>query len=86
MRNRLRRIRELRPKGRRRDGRHRRAARPPYERALLAETLEDRLLLAILQVNQPLDIAFRPVINEFRGMRSVEIHLVDWRVSAKAAR
>jgi single-stranded-DNA-specific exonuclease len=31
------------------------------------------------QVSQPLDIAFRPVINEFRGMRSVEMHLVDWR-------
>jgi len=28
---------------------------------------------------QPLDIAFRPVINSFRGRRSVELHLVDWR-------
>lgn len=28
---------------------------------------------------QPVDIAFSPVINEFRGMRSVEIHLIDWR-------
>ena len=27
----------------------------------------------------PVDIAFRPVINEFRGRRSVELHLVDWR-------
>jgi single-stranded-DNA-specific exonuclease len=26
-----------------------------------------------------LDIAFRPVINEFRGRRSVELHLDDWR-------
>jgi single-stranded-DNA-specific exonuclease len=26
-----------------------------------------------------LDIAFRPVINEFRGHRSVELHLADWR-------
>ncbi len=26
-----------------------------------------------------LDIAFRPVINEFRGRRSVELHLADWR-------
>ena len=33
-------------------------------------------------VTLPLDIAFRPVINEFRGRRSVEMHLVDWRVSA----
>ena len=27
----------------------------------------------------PLDVAFRPVINEFRGRQSVELHLVDWR-------
>ncbi len=27
----------------------------------------------------PLDVAFRPVINTFRGRRSVELHLVDWR-------
>lgn len=27
----------------------------------------------------PLDIAFRPVINEFRGFRRVELHLVEWR-------
>ena len=26
-----------------------------------------------------IDIAYRPVINEFRGMRKVELHLVDWR-------
>jgi hypothetical protein len=26
-----------------------------------------------------LDVAFRPVINEFRGRQSVELHLVDWR-------
>lgn len=32
-------------------------------------------------VQAPLDIAFKPVINEFRGRRSVEVHLVDWRVS-----
>jgi single-stranded-DNA-specific exonuclease len=29
----------------------------------------------------PLDIAYRPVINDYRGRQSVEIHLVDWRVS-----
>lgn len=28
-----------------------------------------------------IDLAFRPVINEFRGYRNVEIHLVDWRRS-----
>lgn len=27
----------------------------------------------------PFDIAYRPVINEFRGQRNVEIQLVDWR-------
>jgi single-stranded-DNA-specific exonuclease len=30
-------------------------------------------------VDCPLDIVFRPVINTFRGRRSVELHLVDWR-------
>jgi single-stranded-DNA-specific exonuclease len=29
----------------------------------------------------PLDIAYKPVINEFRGRQSVEIQLVDWRVT-----
>ncbi|TWT67329.1 single-stranded-DNA-specific exonuclease RecJ [Allorhodopirellula solitaria] len=32
----------------------------------------------------PLEIAYRPVINEFRGYKSVEIHLVDWREQAVA--
>jgi single-stranded-DNA-specific exonuclease len=34
----------------------------------------------------PLDIAYRPVINEFRGRQSVELQLVDWRVSEVAGR
>jgi single-stranded-DNA-specific exonuclease len=29
----------------------------------------------------PLDIAYKPTINDFRGRQSVEIQLVDWRVS-----
>jgi single-stranded-DNA-specific exonuclease len=29
----------------------------------------------------PLDIAYRPVINDFRGRQTVEIQLVDWRLS-----
>jgi single-stranded-DNA-specific exonuclease len=29
--------------------------------------------------DEPLAIAFRPVINEFRGRRSVELHLTDWQ-------
>lgn len=33
-------------------------------------------------VNGPLDVAFRPVINSFRGRQSVELHLVDWRPTA----
>lgn len=32
-------------------------------------------------VDGPLSIAFRPVINEFRGFRSVEIQLADWKVA-----
>lgn len=32
-------------------------------------------------INRPLDVAYRPVINEFKGRRSVEVHLVDWRLS-----
>ena len=32
----------------------------------------------------PIDIAYRPVVNEFRGQRNVELHLVDLR-PAKAA-
>lgn len=27
----------------------------------------------------PLEIAYRPVINDFRGLSKVEVHLVDWR-------
>ena len=27
----------------------------------------------------PIDVAYRPVINEFNGFRRVEIQLVDWR-------
>jgi single-stranded-DNA-specific exonuclease len=27
----------------------------------------------------PIDVAFRPVINQFRGRQNVELHLVDWR-------
>jgi single-stranded-DNA-specific exonuclease len=32
------------------------------------------------RVDGPLSIAFRPVINHFRGRVSVEIHLDDWHV------
>ncbi len=33
----------------------------------------------------PLEIAYRPVINDFRGRRTVEIHLVDWRPARSLA-
>jgi single-stranded-DNA-specific exonuclease len=33
----------------------------------------------------PLDIAFKPVINEFRGRSTVEVQLVDWRLSEIAS-
>jgi len=32
-------------------------------------------------VDGTIDIAFRPVINSFRGRQSVEMHLVDWRAT-----
>jgi len=37
------------------------------------------------QTPGPLDIAFRPVINHFRGRSTVEIQLVDWRPAQKTA-
>jgi single-stranded-DNA-specific exonuclease len=33
----------------------------------------------------PVDIAYRPVINEFRGYKKVELQLVDWRPAAVSA-
>lgn len=35
------------------------------------------------QVTSTVDLAFRPVINEFRGYRKVEMHLVAWRVHSR---
>ena len=34
----------------------------------------------LLRIDGPMSIAFRPVINHFRGRVTVEIHLADWRV------
>lgn len=40
----------------------------------------------LVQHGGPIDIAYRPVINDFRGRRTVEVQLVDWRpVLAPAA-
>jgi len=36
-------------------------------------------------LNAPIDVAYRPVINEFRGYRKVEIQIVDWRPSGQRA-
>jgi single-stranded-DNA-specific exonuclease len=36
---------------------------------------------ALSRCSGPISIAFRPVINDFRGRRSVELHVADWRVS-----
>ncbi len=37
------------------------------------------------QVEGPLDIAYQPVINDFRGRRNVEIRLLDWRKTEQPA-
>jgi single-stranded-DNA-specific exonuclease len=34
---------------------------------------------ALSHLDGPIDVAFRPVINAFRGRQNVELHLVDWR-------
>jgi single-stranded-DNA-specific exonuclease len=34
----------------------------------------------LARIDGPMSIAFRPVLNSFRGRTSVEIHLTDWRV------
>jgi hypothetical protein len=33
-------------------------------------------------INGEMSIAFRPVINRYRGRASVEIHLADWRLDS----
>ena len=35
----------------------------------------------LVAANAPLDIAYKPVINDFKGRQNVEIHLIDWRIS-----
>jgi single-stranded-DNA-specific exonuclease len=36
----------------------------------------------LIAVDGPLDVAFQPVINHFRGRHTVEMHLTDWRPQA----
>jgi len=38
----------------------------------------------LAQADGPLAIAFKPVINNFRGRRTVELHLADWRIAKTA--
>ena len=42
---------------------------------------ESRSLMSLAAIDGPLDIAYRPKINDYRGRQSVELHLVDWRLS-----
>lgn len=37
------------------------------------------------QLSGPLDVAFRPTLNTYRGQASVEMHLVDWRAATRGA-
>ena len=39
----------------------------------------------LAQLKTPIDIAYRPVINQFAGRRTVELHLVDWHPPEIAA-
>lgn len=67
------------------------------ERHLSVKIVQDRVTLRgvgfghgdwadeLAAIDAPLDIAFRPVINDFRGRQTVEVQLVDWRVSQLAA-
>lgn len=41
-------------------------------------------LLEIYNTQTPVDIAFRPVLNEFNGSLRVDFHLIDWRRSDEA--
>ncbi len=35
-------------------------------------------------LRDPIDVAFRPVVNTYQGRHNVELHLVDWRISRSA--
>ena len=36
----------------------------------------------LIDASGPLSVAFKPVINSFRGRQSVEMHIADWRCAA----
>ncbi|QDV22126.1 single-stranded-DNA-specific exonuclease RecJ [Aureliella helgolandensis] len=62
-------------------GRHLSVQLVQYDKKMRAVSFgtADEWLAELEQVQAPIDLAFRPVINEFRGFRKVEIHMVDWR-------
>jgi single-stranded-DNA-specific exonuclease len=33
----------------------------------------------LIEAGGPLAVAFKPVINDFRGRQTVEMHVADWR-------
>jgi single-stranded-DNA-specific exonuclease len=39
----------------------------------------------LVNISGPLNFAFRPVINNFNGRRSVELHVTDWRLPEAVA-
>jgi single-stranded-DNA-specific exonuclease len=36
----------------------------------------------LLDAGGPLSVAFKPVINRYRGRQTVEMHVADWRAAA----
>ena len=40
----------------------------------------------LTQTNRPIDIAYKPVINAFRGRRTVEMQMVDWSPPAPSSK
>lgn len=47
----------------------------------IAFGMAEEWLPQLEQLTSPVDIVFRPVINDFRGFRKVEVHLIDWRLT-----
>jgi single-stranded-DNA-specific exonuclease len=39
----------------------------------------------LARVDAPLAVAFQPVINNFRGRKTVELHLADWQLAGSCA-
>jgi len=40
---------------------------------------------SIAQAGENLAVAFRPIINEFRGRRTVELQICDWQATTVAS-